>query len=158
MELITTMPISDTSLVLGKFLASLAVTIVTLSLTLFYSFSIGQLSNMLDSGPVIGGYIGMIFLAAAYISMGIFASSLTKDQIVSFIISFAIIFMFFIIDKVLLFVSSSWVGIFQYISTGYHFSNIQRGIIDSRNIIYFLSVTIFFLFLSIRVTESRKWK
>jgi ABC-2 type transport system permease protein len=87
-----------------------------------------------------------------------FASSLSNNQIVSFIISFAIIFVLYMLQYSLFFIPAALAGIFQYISIGYHFSSIARGVIDTRNLIYFLGLIVIFLRLAVTVLESRKWK
>jgi ABC-2 type transport system permease protein len=93
-----------------------------------------------------------------YASIGMFGSAVSNNQITSFLVSFIIIFALYLFDKILIFVPSFLSGILQFLSTDYHFSNISRGVIDSRNIIYFLSVIFFFLTLSVRVLEIRKWR
>ena len=96
-------------------------------------------------------------MGGVYAAIGIFSSSLTDNQVVAFIIGIAIVMVFFLMDQLLVFVPSSMAGIVQYLSTGFHLSNISRGVIDTRNLIYFLSMISFFLFLTIRNVESRKW-
>ena len=112
-----------------------------------------------DGGmAVLVGYIGLFFVGAVYASIGTFASSLFDNQVVAFIIGVFIVLMFFLFDKLLIFVPSFLAGTIQYISVDYHFSNISRGVIDSRNLIYFLSVIGVFLFATVQVLNSRKWK
>ena len=92
-----------------------------------------------------------------YTSIGVFASSLTENQVIAFIVGIAIVLVFFLMDKLLYFVPASMAGIIQYMSTEFHLSNISRGVIDTRNLIYFGSIIGFFLFMTTRVLESRKW-
>ncbi len=87
-----------------------------------------------------------------------FTSSLTQNQIVAFITSFVIIFALYMLDKVLIFVPGFLASVFEYLSVGYHFSNIARGVIDSRDVIYYLCLIFLFLFLAVRTLESRKWR
>lgn len=157
-EIITTLPLRDSEIIMGKFWASLGLVVVGLLFTLVHFITIVILGSNIDFGAIATGYFGMILLSAVYVSIGIFASSLTSNQIVAFIISFFICFFFFILDYSLMFIPSSLVGIFQFLSVNYHLSNITKGVIDTRNLIYFLSLTIFFLRLSILIMESRKWK
>ena len=157
-ELLTTFPIKDSEIILGKFWASLSLILTGLLFTLIHLITVVILGKNIDFGAVFCGYMGLILLGAVYSSIGLFASSLTNNQIVAFIISFFIIFFLFILQYTLLLLPSYIVGLFQYLSIGYHFSNIARGVIDTRNIIYFLSLIVLFLKLSIIALRNRKWK
>lgn len=156
-EIVATLPITDSQIIMGKFFASVAVLTVGLIFTLVHLVTIMVLGTNIDYGAVFCGYLGLVFLGAVYSSIGIFASSLTKNQIVAFITAFIIVFFFFILEFILIFIPSSIVGIFQYLSVGYHLSNLSRGVIDTRNIVYFLSIIVLFLRLSVSTLESRKW-
>ncbi|TKJ42509.1 ABC transporter [candidate division LCP-89 bacterium B3_LCP] len=155
-ELLVTMPTRDMDIILGKFFAALTLLIIAILFTLGYVITAGLLGN-LDGGPTFGGYLGLILLGSTYLAIGIFASSTTENQIVAFIIGFAIIFVFFMLDKVLIFMPTSMVSILEYLSTDYHFNSLARGVIDTRDIIYYLSLTAFALVLAGRSLESRKW-
>ncbi|MCK4312673.1 MAG: ABC transporter permease subunit [Candidatus Cloacimonetes bacterium] len=157
-ELLTTLPVKDSEIIMGKFWASLALIGIGLLFTLIHFLTIVFLGKNIDYGAIFCGYLGLILLGGVYSSIGIFTSSITNNQIVSFIISFFIVFFFFILQYSLMFIPSFLVGIFQYLSIGYHFSNIARGVIDTRNIIYFLSLIVLFLKLSKIALNSRKWK
>ena len=158
MELLATLPIKDSQIILGKFWASVILIGVGLLLTLVHFITIVLLGTNVDFGAIFCGYIGLLFLGAVYSAIGIFASSITSNQIVSLIISFFIIFFFFVIKFFLFFVPDFMVGIFQFISIDYHFSNIARGVIDTRNIIYFVSLVVLFLKLAQTSLENRNWK
>ncbi|MCF7884898.1 MAG: ABC transporter permease subunit [Candidatus Marinimicrobia bacterium] len=158
MEFLTTLPVSDADIVVGKFLASMALIGIALLFTFTQFFTVLIIGNNVDIGALLCGYIGLLLLGGVYSAIGLFASSITDNQIVAFIVSFLIIAIFFILDKILMFVPGFLSTIFQYMSTGYHFESISRGVIDSRNIIYFASIITFFLLLSIRVLEMRKWR
>ena len=110
-----------------------------------------------DYGAAFCGYFGLALVGALYASAGTFASSLTENQVIAFIVGIAIVLAFFLMDKLLFFVPASMAGIIQYLSTEFHLSNISRGVIDTRNLIYFGSVIGFFLSMTTRVLESRKW-
>lgn len=155
-ELLVTMPTRDIEIVLGKFLAALALLVIAVLFTLAYVITASLMGN-LDEGPTFGGYLGLILLGSAYLAIGIFASSMTENQIVAFIIGFAVIFVFFLLDKVLIFVPAPFVSLFEYLSVDYHFNSLARGVIDTRDIIYYLSLTIFALVMAARSLESRKW-
>ena len=104
------------------------------------------------------GYLGLFFAGAVYAAIGTFASSLFDNQVVAFIIGVFIVLMFFLFDKLLIFVPSFLAGTIQYLSVDYHMSTLSKGVIDTRNIIYFLSVIGMFLFGTTQVLSSGKWK
>lgn len=139
-EILLTMPVTFQDVVLGKFLAAVALVAAMLVPTLAYPITVSFLGR-LDWGPVVGGYIGTILLGAAFCAIGLFASSLTRNQIIAFIIGTVICFSLTMIDKMLFFLPQSLLGIFEYLGADFHFQNISKGIIDSRDIIYFLSVS-----------------
>lgn len=155
-ELLLTKPVKDIELVVGKFLAAFFLTLLTLLPTLIYFITVKSLGDV-DMGSVIGGYLGLILMACVYIGIGIFASSLTENQVVAFIISFIVIFALFMMGKILIQVSPALVSAVEYISTDYHYTNISRGVIDSRNLIYYFSMIFLTVFLTKVSLESRKW-
>ncbi len=154
-ELLLTMPVSIADIIAGKFLAaSVFVTIMmlpTLSYGVFISF-LGEL----DWGPVIGGYAGAILLGASFSSIGLFASSLTRNQIIAFIIGMSICFTLTLFDKMLFFLPESALSVFQFLGADFHFQNISRGILDSRDILYFLSVCFVMLYSTNLVIQEKK--
>lgn len=156
-EVLVTFPVKDHEIILGKFLAGLILIAVAVILTLVYAITLSGIGDF-DFGSVVSGYVGLILLGAAYLSIGVFTSSLTENQIVAFITSFVIIFALFMLDKVLMFLPTLLASFFEYLSVSYHFSNISRGVIDSRDVIYYLSLIFFFLFLAVRSLENRKWR
>jgi len=158
-EILLTLPVKDEEVVLGKFLSSLAFLLVNLFLSLTLPITIAILGS-LDLGPVIGGYIGAIFLGAAYLALGSYISALTKNQIVAFLMAIVASFIFFIIGSNMVIESvSPWLaGIFAHLGLGAHFSNIAKGVIDSRDIIYYLTFVAFFLILNVRALAGRQWK
>tara|TARA_Y100000588_G_C14233268_1_gene916176 strand:+ start:420 stop:1136 length:717 start_codon:yes stop_codon:yes gene_type:complete len=159
MEVITTLPITESQLVLGKFLSALALIFIGLLFTMVQFFTLVQTGTDIDYGALFSGYLGLLFVGAAYSAIGIFASSLSKDQIVAFIIGVFLVVIFYLMDKTILFFTPAFMAsTVQYLAIDYHLANISRGVIDSRNIIYFFSIISFFLFMTIRVVESRKWK
>lgn len=156
-EVLATLPVKDWEIILGKFLSALILLSVAVLLTLTYALTLSFMGN-LDGGALVGGYLGLILVGATYLSIGVFTSSLTKNQVVAFVVSFVIVFALFVLDKVAVFFPGFLAGFLQYISVDYHFSNIARGVIDSRDIIYYLSVIFFFLILAARSLEGRKWR
>lgn len=159
MELLMTLPIRDSSLVVGKFLAAFAFLALTVLLTLPLVWTVSSLGN-LDMGPIVGSYAGALLMGAAYLSIGMFASSLTENQIVAFIVGVVLVFALLIVgeDIVLMAVPSGIAPILSYLGLSSHFQSLGRGVIDSRDILYYLSVVFFFLFMNVRATESRKWR
>lgn len=155
-EILTTKPLHDAEIILGKFLAAWALVAIALIPTLVYYLTIAFIGDI-DNGPVIGGYIGLLLMAGVYIAVGVLASSLTDNQIVAFIIGFVFVFALFMLDKVLFYVPEFMTSIVEYLGIDFHFSNIARGVIDSRDIVYFLSVLGFTLYLSVVSLERRKW-
>lgn len=153
-EILLTMPVTFRDLVVGKFLASVAFVAAMLLPTLAYPVTVSFLGD-LDWGPVLGGYVGAILLGAAFSAVGLFASSLTRNQIVAFIIGVAICFALVLIDKILFFLPTPLVGILEYLGADFHFETISKGIFDSRNILYFLSVAFIGLYATHLVMEGK---
>jgi ABC-2 type transport system permease protein len=147
-ELLLTKAVTDWQVILGKFLACLMLIGVALALTLPYYLSVWSLGPV-DHGSVWCGYLGLILMSTAYISIGLFTSSITNNQIVAFLLSLFIGAFFLIIFNVL---SSNFTGligeIFSYLSLSSHFDSISRGVIDSKDVIFFLSVSTFGLVLA----------
>ena len=158
MEVISTLPLKDIDFVAGKFLAAFSLVLTGLLVTLIHFFTLTQVGTNVDYGAVFTGYIGLALAGAVYSSVGTFASSITDNQVVAFIIGIFIVLVFFLMDKMLMFVPVYLTGIIQYLSVDYHLSNISRGVIDSRNLVYFASVVGFFLFMTVRILEIRKWR
>lgn len=161
MELLITKPISYTDIVLGKYFACLVLVIIALFPSLIYYFSIYQLaspSGNVDHGAIIGSYIGLLLLSGAYVSIGLFCSSLTKNQIVAFLIGvvlcFLLFYSFFYFSKLSIFFGKTD-DLIQRIGMQHHYESISRGLIDTRDIIYFFSLIFFFIWLSILNLQSR---
>ncbi|OYX27710.1 MAG: gliding motility-associated ABC transporter permease subunit GldF [Flavobacteriales bacterium 32-35-8] len=146
LELLLTKPISHLKIVLGKYFGALILIIIALLPTLLYVYTVYQLGNPvgnLDMGSTLGSYFGLLFLVASYTSIGIFTSTLSDNQIVAFIISVFLCFLFYIgFEGISEFTSSSFI---EQLGMSYHFKSMSRGVLDTRDIIYFLSVSVFFL-------------
>ena len=138
-ELLITLPVTFKDVLLGKFLAGVLFVAAALLPTLAYPICIAFMGQ-LDWGPVAGGYLGALLLGAAFVAVGLFSSSLTRNQIIAFIVAMAICFSLTLIDKMLFFFPGSLLGIIGYLGADSHFQNIAKGIVDSRDILYFLSV------------------
>ena len=138
-EILLTMPVTILDIVLGKFLASVVFVAAMLMPTVAYPITVSFLGQ-LDWGPVVGGYMGAVLLGGAFSAIGLFASSLTRNQIIAFIVGMAICFGLTLIDKMLFFLPQSLLGILGYLGADFHFQNVSKGIVDSRDILYFFSV------------------
>lgn len=155
-EILLTLPISFRDIIIGKFLAAVAFIGVMLAPTLVYAISISFLGD-LDWGPVLGGYIGAIFLGATFSAIGLLASSITRNQVVAFIIGMAVCFtLTLLMDFILFFLPNAFVGFFQFLSANHHFQNIARGMVDSRDILYFLSVSFITLYGTNLIMQEKK--
>lgn len=146
-ELLLSLPVRDWQVIAGKILAPVLLTVTALLFTLIHTYTIAELGD-LDFGATVGGYLGLGLFALTCIALGLFGSSLTRNQIVAFIISFTLIFILYMLDKVTLFVPGWMAGVLEYLSLDYHYQNMLRGVIDSRDILYYLSVTGFFSLLT----------
>lgn len=162
-ELLVTRPLTDLQIILGKFLACVSLLIFALIPTLIYYitvYNLGSPVGNIDSGATCGSYLGLIMLGAGFVSMGIFASSLTKNQIVAFIIAIFLCFTFYwlfdMVSRAPVFVGKID-DIIQMFGIEYHYRSISRGVVDSRDVVYFLSVTAFFIAATKVSLESRKW-
>ncbi|MCD4829067.1 MAG: ABC transporter permease subunit [Candidatus Cloacimonetes bacterium] len=157
-ELLATLPLDDTEIVLGKFLAALQLVVTALMFTLIQLVTIVLLGHNVDFGPILCGYLGLIMLGGVYCAVGIFASSLTDNQIIAFITGFLILFVFFIISRFMHLAPVELLNVVQYISALHHLERMTRGVLDTRDFLYFITLTVLFLRLAIIALESRKWK
>lgn len=153
-EMLMTLPINATQMLLGKFLAAFTFLAIIIGITISYPLTISTLGP-LDWGQVVAGYVGLLLLGASYLTIGLLTSALTKNQIVAFILGFAICFLLFLIDKTLMFIPGPLVGLFEYLGVEYHFQNFTRGVVDSKDVIYFLSL-LTITFLGTRLILSRR--
>ncbi|MBU4375433.1 ABC transporter permease subunit [Patescibacteria group bacterium] len=158
-EFLLTLPITDWQVVLAKFFSSLAFLFISLILSISLPITIAFLGNI-DIGSIIGGYIGALFLGGSYLALGLFISSLTKNQIIAFIVALMACFAAFIVgaDFVLAGAPKFAVPVMKFLGLGSHFYNIAKGVIDTKDIIYYCSFIFLFLWLNVRVIESRGWK
>jgi ABC-2 type transport system permease protein len=158
-EFLLTLPVTDWQVVLAKFFGSLAFVLIALFLSATLPITLAILGNV-DWGPIVGGYLGALFLGGAYLSLGLFISSLTKNQIIAFVLGLVACFMAFIIgaDFVLIGAPRFAVPIMSFLGLGSHFYSIAKGVIDSKDIIYYGSFIFIFLWLNARIIESRGWK
>ena len=163
LEIIATRPVTELQIILGKYFAALLLVIIALLPTLLYYFSIYKLAvpeGNIDAGAIRGSYIGLCLLSASFIAIGLFASALTDNQIVAFILAAFLCFIWYLAFNAL-----SGLGLFggkaddiiQSIGIQYHYVSMSRGVVDSRDLIYFLSLIVIFILCTKTALESRKW-
>jgi ABC-2 type transport system permease protein len=157
LELLSTMPVRDWEVVLGKFLAALALVATAIGLTLVFAISVRTLGP-LDRGPAIGGYLGLLLMGGAFAAIGTMCSAFTKNSIIAFIAAFGIGFALYLFGRLGQFMPPAVQPIVAFLSIDGHFDNIGRGVIDSRDVIYYLSVMGTCLLLATTALESRRWK
>ena len=156
-ELLVTYPFRDIEILTGKYLACLSVLILMLMLTLLYPILLA-LFQTVNPEPIITGYIGLFLLGAAFISCGIFVSSMTENQTVAALVSSGFIFFFWLIDWNETAMNPQLGQVLNHISLYEHFYNFARGVIDTKDIVFFIIFSFFFLFLTLRSLESRRWR
>lgn len=161
-ETLTTRPISDLAIILGKYFAGLTLVIFALIPTLLYYYTIyvlGAPEGNVDTPAIVGSYIGLFFLGGAYVAIGLFSSAITDNQIVSFVLSMFLCFFFYTAFEYL----SGWDVLgsldnyMEWLGINYHYQSISRGVIDSRDVLYFISLITLFITLTKTVFGSRKW-
>ncbi|BAI81001.1 ABC transporter, permease [Deferribacter desulfuricans SSM1] len=153
-ELILTNPVTDTALIFGKFTASFITILFFVFFTLTYPIILTFIGNP-DIGHIISSYVGIILLSSFYIAIGIFASSITFNQIVAFILSFSIIFFFYILQRVAIFMPPSYQEFLLYLSSATHFKKFTMGLITLQDVVYYLTGAALFLHIANDIIESR---
>jgi ABC-2 type transport system permease protein len=161
LETLLTKPLTDWQIVFAKYLAGLILVLLALLPTVIYFISVQYFlsPHNMDVGGTIGSYIGLFFLAAIYTAIGLWSSSITQNQIVAFIIGLVLSFFFYIGFQYLtnLAFLGNFASVIDYLGINEHYNSISRGVIDTRDVVYFLSVIAFFLYLTKFVLEKRKW-
>jgi ABC-2 type transport system permease protein len=157
LEVLMTLPVGDWEVVVGKYLAAMALLGVTLLITIAFPISI-RLLGPLDLGPVVGGYVGLVLLGSFFMAVGLMASSFTRNQIVAALISLAVCLFIFFIGQFVPLLPTRLVPFFEYISVSYHFDTIARGVIDTRVVIYYATLTAACLLVTQTSLTSRRWR
>ncbi len=162
-ELLFTRPLSDLQIILAKYLAGVVLVLLALLPTLLYYYSVSQLGNPqgnVDLGGTIGSYLGLFFLSAGFASIGIFASAITENQVVSFILALFLCFFFYNgLDQIANFEFLEGFDRFiQKLGIAEHYDSISRGVIDTRDVVYFVSLSGIFIILTKLVLQSRMWR
>ncbi len=154
-ETLMTLPVTEVNVVLGKYFASLIGTLVMIAPTVFFAVTC-EIFGSPDYGPIAGGYLGAIFLAASFTAIGLFASSVTKNQILAFFTGCIICVVLTLLNSMLIFLPAAIVDLLSFLSISQHFSLISRGVIDTRDILYFISLTALFIVFTIKVQQNSK--
>lgn len=159
LELLLTWPVSDIQVVAGKFLAAFGFLLVVILFSLTIPITILFIGKP-DIGPMVGGYVGALLMGGAYIAIGMWVSSYTENQIIAFILGVVATFVLFIVGNPFFTMAAPqiFIPVLSYLGLANHFDSIERGVIDSRDIIYYCSVIGFFLFLNVQSLASRKWE
>jgi ABC-2 type transport system permease protein len=153
LETLLTLPVTVRDIVLGKYLAAFISGAILLVPSLFYALTCAVF-GIPDAGPMIGGYLGSLFLTATFCAIGLYASSITKNQIIAFFTGFAICIMLTLFNYLALFMPSFLVRPVTYLSAINHFQSISRGIIDTRDIVYFVSLSALFIVMTVRSVKG----
>jgi ABC-2 type transport system permease protein len=156
-ELLLTYPVKDVDVVVSKFLACFFVFLVMILLTITYPILLVILGDP-EVIPIVTGYLGLVLLGAAFISLGIFTSSLTENQIIAASMSFGMLFFFWLISYSVAFVSAGLGQVLAYLSINEHIASLAKGVLDTEDIIYYLCFIVLFLFLTLRSLESKRWR
>jgi ABC-2 type transport system permease protein len=156
-ELLLTAPIRDAEIILGKFLASLAILTGMLVLTLYYPILLIVFGDP-DLGPIGTSYLGLLLLGSASLSIGIFASTLTTNQIVAAVVAGGLLFGLWFLSAAGGFTEGPLGEVLSYLSLSHHFPDFARGVVDTKAVVYYLSVTALFLYLSIGSIETGRWR
>jgi len=157
LELLLTAPVRDWEVVMGKYLASFLFLLATIALTLYYVLMLYWFGSP-DTGPVLSAYLGLLLFGAAALAVGMMASSISDNQIVSAVVGMAILLTLAFIGRVADLISGVTSDILNGLSMNAHFADFPRGIIDTSNVIYFVSIAAVFLFIAIRSLETRRWR
>jgi len=156
-ELLVTMPVTDWQVVLGKYFAALAVMTIAILITLVYPITLNSYGDI-DWGAVTSGYIGLVLFAGAYIAIGLMTSSWTKDQIIALLLAMLITFAFWLLGEMLQLLPTGVASIVEYATTGSHLQSFSKGVVDSRDVVYFLSLIGACLFMATQSLDSRRWR
>ena len=154
-ETLMTLPVREIDVVTGKYLAVLIESLIMVAPTLFYVVT-AEIFGSPDYGPIVGGYLGAIFICAAFSAIGLFSSSITKNQIIAFAVAMAICLALTFVESFLVFLPDGIVKLFSFLSASVHFGSISKGILDSRDLLYFISLTALFFVCTVRAEVKNK--
>lgn len=157
LELLLTSPVRDWEVVLGKYIASLAILLVAIAFTLYYVALLYVFGNP-DTGPILSAYLGLILFGAAALAIGVMASSLSSNQIVAAVVGMGILLTLSYIDRIAQIVEGVASEVLTGVSMNAHFTDFARGVLDTSHIVYYISMAAVFLFIAIRSLETRRWR
>ena len=157
LELLLTYPLRDGEILFGKFLAATCICSLMLLVTAIYPLLLGFWSEV-ELYPILTGYLGLLLLAMAFISLGILFSSLTENQIVAAVLAFGALLLFWMIGWAATLAEGDWGLVFRHLSIFEHLSSFARGVIEIKDLAYYLGMTSFFLFATLKSLEIRRWK
>lgn len=156
-ELLLTAPVRDGEVIAGKFAAALVLWVLMLALTLPYPLLLSRVGNP-DLGPIASGYLGLVLSGSAVLAIGVLASTLTANQIIAALAAFGMGLLLWVTDAFQSLVSGPLGSFFSYLSLSTHYYDLAKGVIDTKDVVYFLSVSVAALFLATRILEARRWK
>jgi ABC-2 type transport system permease protein len=156
-ELLLTYPVRDGAVLIGKYLAALTLYAIMLALTLLYPGIVLYFARV-EWGPLLTGYLGLLLMGATFLAVGIFASSVTENQIVAAITTFGTLLILWVVGWSAEYVGGPWGRVLSHLSILEHFDTFARGVLDTKDVIFYLDVTLVALFLTLRSLETRRWK
>jgi ABC-2 type transport system permease protein len=159
LEMLITLPVRDSDVIIGKFLGAFGLVLVLIASTALYPilmFKVWHL-GLLDGGPVFSGYLGLVLFSAAAVALGLLISSLTESQVIAFFLTFILLGVLYIVGEAGALVPNLLGNVFRELSFKEHFASFERGLVDTRDVVFFLSCAVLALLLAFRSLESRKW-
>jgi ABC-2 type transport system permease protein len=156
-ELLLTFPVRDGEVLLGKFAAAMGLFLMLLGFTALYPGVVGYFTRV-EWGPLLSGYLGLVLLGGTFLAVGLLVSSLTENQIVASVVTFVVLLIFWVIGWAADLAGSNWKALFQYLSISEHLDNFGKGVVDTKDVVYYLSVIALSLFLTMRSLESKRWR
>ncbi|MBI2154077.1 MAG: ABC transporter permease subunit [Candidatus Rokubacteria bacterium] len=156
-ELLLTFPVRDGEVMLGKFAAAMALVLVLLGFTALYPAIVAYFTRV-EWGPLLSGYLGLMLLGGAFLAVGLLISSLTENQIIASVVTFFTLLVFWIIGWFADSVGGNWRVLFQYLSIPEHLDSFGKGVIDTKDVVYYLTAIVLSLFLTLRALESKRWR
>src|SRR5687767_4576248 len=156
-ELLLTSPLTDFQIVMGKFLGGLVLYAAMLAVTLVHMAFLFAFGNP-EWRPVLTGYLGVLLMGGCFLSLGLFISSLTKNQLVAGMVTFAVFLMFWIINWIAAFTGPTTQSVLNYLSITEHLNDFTRGVLDTKHLVYYVSFIAFSLFLTVRSVDSERWR
>ncbi len=156
-ELLLTSPVRDGEVIAGKYIAALALWALMLALTLVYPALLKAFGNP-DPGPIATGYLGLLLAGGAILALGVVASTVTSNQIIAALLAFGFSLILWLTDALQDLVSGALGSFFSYLSLSTHFADFPKGVIDTKDVVFFLTLVVGALFLATRLLEARRWK